>query len=431
MAIQCDNADNLSIKAELLADYLERYFIDTNGLVYSAINVKTHRPWTDADCRPGDEYIKVAVYTQAEIQNYEDAGMTTGSYLAALAYQHQVTGDARVLARARRTFEGIASIYEMGGRQERGYFPKTYGGRCSEETSTDQYLYAMKGMMAYWPLAATDHRDKIREMMPAMVDYWVRRAYRRDYFEFKNMLWPLGRFPSLLIMAYVISEQKKYLDEFYRLNEEFQVYRQPVESQIAPHVAHPEARSAYEKRVGKYLLSYLSSCAAMDIMELDECLLHSDAYKTYWLASMQQMWREGILEITERGLSYVSILYDPRSGAVTPPAPGWIHETPPQSSDSWSFSFWTGTLLRGCSTMLARVGNHVAHWLPEENAGDVVRRILTEISPQDMRNYIDPDGRQMLAQHRFLGDEVSGIAITNWLWAYWQGREQGTIAADC
>ena len=42
-----------------------------------------------------------------------------------------------------------------------------------------------------------------------------------------------------------------------------------------------------------------------------------------------------------------------------------------------------------------------------------------------MKEYIDPDGKQMLDKHRYLCHVIVGVTITNWLWAYWQGKYNG------
>jgi hypothetical protein len=259
-------------------------------------------------------------------------------------------------------------------------------------------------------------------MIPKMVDFWVQRKYRRTYFGIKDMLWPLGRFPSLLLMAYKVSGQQIYLDEFNRLNEQEKVYLSPADSQIycRTNVDGPIEFSDYEKRKGnKFLLRGIGECSAMDIMELDECLQHSDAYKEYWLKSMKQMWFEGKLELVENGLSRGMLLYDPKTGNVSSPDSEYYSES---NAMDWSFIRWTGGFLSSRSTILARVAVNVAKWLPQENASEVVIKILSEISPSDMKQYIDPDGKQILDKHRYQCHEVCSDSIVNWLWAYWQGR---------
>ena len=43
------NIIDLSAKAELIEDYVEKYLVDQNGIIYSAINNLTGKPWTEED----------------------------------------------------------------------------------------------------------------------------------------------------------------------------------------------------------------------------------------------------------------------------------------------------------------------------------------------------------------------------------------------
>jgi hypothetical protein len=310
-------------------------------------------------------------------------------------------------------------------QKEEGYFPKSYGARISHEISTDQYLYAIKGMMAYRSIAPPDHVAAIGRMIPKMVDFWVKREYRHDYFAIKDMLWPLGRFPSLLFAAYAVSGEGRYRDEARRLNQTHHVYRHPADSQIMVRLEQKSPFNDLEKRLGnRYLGLCIGECAAMDIMELDECLQHSQDYQTQWLASMAMSWREGKLPLVDRGLSRNWVLYDPANGHVTSPDPQF---TGGPDTLKWSYMQWICGSLTARSTMLARVGVHVAKWLPDAGAGETVERILSGVVLADMRHNIDPDGKQMRPEHQFLCKLVDVDAITNWLWAYWQGRHEGVI----
>ena len=421
------NHGELAKKAARFQEQADHFWSDANGVIYSSLNARTQEPWTPADWSDRNDYFSVKGYEPWEFINYENSGMTTGAYLAAVSHWYRVTGDRDVLARARRAFEGICWIYELGRQKEDGYFPKPYGGRYSEEASTDQYLYVMKAMMAYLDIAADDHRSAIRHMIPNMVDFWVKRHYRRTYFGIEDMLWPLGRFPALLLMARQVSGESRYLDEFHRLNEQEKVYEGPADSLIQNRLNNPDAGCDYEKKHGGYLLGHSSECSAMDIMELDECLLRSDAYRDNWLASMKMVWHEGKLDLAENGYAWRHVLYDPRTGKVSVPEPCYVVEAEPLG---WSFQRWVGRIQIPRSTMLARVAPHVNKWLPGEDAPATMRKILSGIDPAKVCDYIDTDGQQILPQHKFLTQLISGDAITNWLWAYWLGRADGIIGDD-
>jgi len=412
--------NGLLSKAQELEQYAEQNFVDENGVVYACLNERTNKPWTASDLTPEDDFLRVPGFEAWEVLNYENSGMTTGAYLAAQSYRYLVTKDAAALQRAQRSFRGLQWIYEVGREREEGFYPKTYGARISHEISSDQYLYAIKGMMAYLPIAPPEDAAEIRTMIVKMVDFWVKRDYRFDYFGIKDMQWPLGRFPSLLYAAHAVSGDEKYLQEARRLNNQYQVYQSPIESQLLMRVANQVPFSEVEQKLGnRYLGVWISECTAMDVMELDECLLHSSDHREEWLQSMLLSWEEGKLGLDENGQARAWTLYDPETKTATTPPPQFTSEP---DALNWNFGRWISGSLSGRSPMLARVGVHVAKWLPESGAQREVAHILESIGLEEMRHCIDPDGEQIHPEHKFMTRWIDGDALTNWLWAYWQGR---------
>jgi hypothetical protein len=420
----CTN-ESLEQKAKQIEQFVEERLVDSFGVIYASIHEDTLLPWTEADIKPSDDYLLVEGFTTSEMLNYENSGMTTGAYLAAQSYCYRVTADPMALKRAARSFRGLCHIYDIGRELQEGYFPKTYGGRFSTEISSDQYLYAIKGMMAYLGVAPPEDEAAIRRMIPKMVDFWIERNYRHDYFGILDMQWPLGRFPSLLLAAYAVSGDEKYRAEAERLNREHQVYLLPADSQILTRVKANTPFSELEQQLGNaYLSPMIHECTAMDVMELDECLQHSDSYQADWLRSMSMSWQEGKLALVEGGLARFWTLYNPATGEASAPAPQYIGN---ESDIEWSLMHWLSGVLSSRTSMLARVGVHVAKWLPEENAAATVQQLLTELPFEQMRHYVYTDKRDLPERYRFLAKQVDSDTITNWLWAYWQGRHEGVI----
>lgn len=414
-------------KADEIAAYVEERLVDDNGVIYASLDRDTQRPWSKESLSERDDVFFVEGFEAWEVLNYENCGMTTGATLAFLSYQWRVEPTPEVYQRALRTFYGLHHIYSIGCQQEEGYFPKIYGGRLSHEISTDQYLYAIKGLMAWIPVAPEREAKLARNMVARMVDFWVSKGYRYSYFSIKDMLWPLTRFPSLLYAAHSVTGEKRYLDEIDRLHAEHQVYRAPGESRLILRAEVNDPFTEVEANLGGYYAGIcVAECAAMDIMQLDECLLHSDRYRDEWLASMQISWREGTLSLTENQLARGMTYYDPVKRTVVDIPAGWLHHGP--SPLNWDFLRWTGGFLTARSTMLARVGVHMAKWLPSSNAVQVVHSVLSQVALDQMQHYTDPDGEQLLPQHQFMTRWVDADAITNWLWAYWQGRAEGVIS---
>jgi hypothetical protein len=424
---------NLRTKAETIEEAIESFMIEPHGALYSMLNTTTRKPFVEGDLTPEDDYLGAynkgnSDFKPWEGMNYEDCGMVTAAYLAAQTFKWHVTGEASARERVERCLQGIIWNYELGAEQEKGFFPKTYGGKTSPEISSDQYLYVIKALRVYLPIASEEQAAKIREMIANMVDFWVNRDYRYPYFAIPDMQWPLGRFPSLLYAAHAVTGDEKYLAEAKRINQEYEVYRYPIESQIMVRHAQGLPLNDMDVRMGNRLVGqYITECTAMDIMELDESLLLSDEHRAEWLNSLQMSWREGILALVEgdSGLVKSWVLYDPQTGEVGSPEPQWTGNTNPMG---WSLWDWMGKYVTPCGSMLAHVGVHVAHWLPEENAAEIVRTILHEADVDDMwHRYIDPDGQQLRPEHRFLHNQVEVHAFVNWLWAYWQGRHEGLL----
>ncbi len=418
----------LGEKEKWFDDYVQKHMIDVDGIVYSRINVDTDAPFSEDEIPSEFEYLKIAGFSTCEIMNYEDSGMTTGAYLAALTYKYLVTKDVSVLKRAEKVFDGICWIYELGKREKEGYYPKPYGKNLSDETSSDQYLYSMKGMMVYRQIASSEHIDKIGRMIPKMADFWIDGDYKRTYFGIKDMQWPIGRFPCFLIMAYVVSHDQKYLDEFNRLNEEFEVYKKPWESQIYNRRReYPDFFSNYEKSHGsKYVLGNTPECAVMDIMENDECLQHSDSYRDDWMRVIKIMFDEGKMLIADNGYAYMKMLYDPKTKEVEIPKPDFM--IPPDNLEiDWSFEGWIGKVYMPRSTSFARVCVNVYKWLGLQEAKGLLLKILNDIQINKVVDYLPADENQLLEKHKFLTKQVCCHSICNWLWAYWQGRHEGVV----
>jgi hypothetical protein len=413
----------LGDRAIEIENYVCDHFIDPHNVLYSRLNIDTKKPWTSIDWNSNDEFLFFdGGHEPWDIINYENTGMVTGTFLCAMSYKYRVTGDSEVLKTARQTFEGLCQIYEMGKQVEEGFFPKPYGWRLSKHISTDQYLYVMMGLMAYRDIASEGHRRTITRMITQMVDFWFNRGYRYKYFGEDNWLWPVGRFGAFMIMAYTVSGERKYLDEFERLHREDAIYL-PCCSQVDDRNKTPGHFTDYERSVGnKYLLSYTHEMAAMDITNFDVCLRYSDAYREQWLTSMKQAWNEGLLPLDQDGLVYWRILYDPETKAVSIPEAGF---TGPEAPLGWDLLRWVGNMKMPRSTMLARVGGNVARWLPDEKPLSVIKKILSAVSLENCTDYISGGPGQILDKHLYQTKLICGDSLTNWLWAYWQGRFEG------
>lgn len=415
------SANDLSVKATAIEDYVEKYLVDKHGVIYSQINGLTGKPWDEDNLKFYDAF-KLPGVLPWELLGYENCGMTTGAYLAAMTAKYQTTGNSADLILAGRCFEGLRIIYEIGKQKEEGFFPKIYGGKYSEQISSDQYIYAIKGMDLYYDIAPDEHRTQICRMVEKMVDFWMKRRYRYNYYTIQNMQWPLGRFSAFLIIAYRITNKQKFLDEFNRLNHQEKVYMQPADSALAN--LKSRTLSEYEKQNGnRYLLGALEDCAAMEVIALESCLKYSADFAEYWKQSMREIWHEGKLALTTENLACRQVLYDPATGHAAPIPEAKMLDEKGCLLD-WQWFSWRGNVLTPRSTMLARAGFQIQKWLPEDNTAELSLRILHDVLLDQMRHFLDPDGRQMLPCHKYMTESVCADAMVNWLWAYWECRQQ-------
>jgi hypothetical protein len=416
-------------QAGQIEQYVESHLIDSHGVVFTFIDKTTDRPLTDAFFSGFDAY-SVPGYTPTEFYGYENCGMTTGAYMQAMLCRYAMENDSQALVRARRCFQAQKAVYDLGKQVAEGFFPKVYGYRFSAQTSTDQVLYTVMALDRFSQVATDSEKNEIDRMITHMVRFWVERQYRYTYFNLVDMQWPLARFPSLLLLAFNHSGDTLFKQEYDRLLA-MGVNRQPGEHQLGPKLAGDWPPSDYEQSQQAWCISHMAGCTAMDVMELDY-LLRTDPNNEWaatWLASARQMWREGKLTLAPDGTEYSSILVDFKTHEVRRPQPGLIDDKNYVDLDSWSFSRYIHGASSGFSTMIARSGVQVYHHQSTDT--DIIptaTHILNAFDVKDLTYYNEPE--RFAPPYRYLTNFVSGDAVANWLWAYWQGRLEGIFSEN-
>ncbi len=371
--------------------YLEAHFLDENGVVYSQIDGEKERPLTKEFFRrhpDAERFWHGVKISPAGFWMYENCGMTTGSRLAGLCSRMRTPGgdSPQVRELAHRAFHGIRHIYEVGQEFDRGFFPKIWGNRLSRQTSTDQYLYAIYAMHDYSPFADAEELAMIREMIPAMVDFWYRRKYVFDYYYVKDMVWPPLRFPSFLMMAHLYTGKNEYREEALRILKE-NLHKIPENSRRKHGRLYAEA-----------------DAVTMDVMN-QEILLKTapvpEAYHETLRRGMKIMWDEAKQTLTEDGFTRFSVPCDPETGKMLNepekfgPRMGW-------------------------STMIVRAGLLAARHVPEmrQEALSAAEDVLTKLTVKEMY-YMHPGDLALLPPDRpeCQAHFLSGDAIANALWA--------------
>jgi len=417
--------ESLKNKAYRIETWLEDHFLDENGVVYTALDKQTCRPPEEtlfhdagpiADPNEPNNDFSVEGCSRSDVARYENCGMTTGAYLQALLFRFRVEKDPRVLERARRCFNALKHIFNMGKQLEEGFFPKIYGGRFSRQTSTDQVLYAVMAMDHFHIFASPEEKNKIDRMIAQMIGFWVKRNYKYTYFYRKDMQWPLLRFPPLLLLAYKHSGDKMFMDEYKRLLSEGYT-REPEIKLLSMKKNEEYEPTEYEKKNNAWLLVYINDYFTMHVMDTGY-LLDNDPENLFypdWKESMISMWEDAKLTLAPNGKDYCAVYVDMLTGKVrrtagrNEPEPEWMHG----SETGWS-------------TMIVRAAVTVAKYYPDNSEiKNAVTNVLSSLDIKDLTYY--DESERLPLKFGFKTRFLSGDSISNWLWAYWQAKYQKLI----
>lgn len=162
----------------------------------------------------------------------EDTMMCTGAFLGGLARKLQVREDAATRDRANRCVRGLYRVYELGREIERGFTPKPYGGKCSQQFSPDNFDNYYLGLGQYYPLADDKHRKLIGEILCESASYWIRHKHACPFPYFQYGMWdnekdpdPSGHWPLLWLplyrLAHTISQDATYERAYHRIKDRF------------------------------------------------------------------------------------------------------------------------------------------------------------------------------------------------------------------
>jgi hypothetical protein len=381
--------------------YLEKHFVDPHGVIYTFIDAATLKPADDAFYEP---YAKIKPtlfnspchwgpdnFTPAELGMYENCGMTTGAYLNSLcsALRTPGSGTEEIRKRAKRSFDALVYIYNIGQTLEKGFFPKIWGDRLSHQTSTDQCLYTVHSMHNYYPFASEADREKIAEIIIGIAEFWQRRKYVLTYFDRVNMVWPPLRFPPLLMLAYRYSGKEAFRKEALRILNE-----------------HRDIVPEYLVRNGYLYCS--ADHIAMDTMNF-ELMVDFAPLPEEWFeklySGLRKEWGQYRKSLTEDGFFWINMYYDQKTETAVP-----REKECPRSA--WS-------------TMIVRAGLQLSRLIPEiyPDARKAAELVLNKLAPEKMYYYHPDDKEQLDPERRYRMLFLSGDAISNRQWAYRLLRE--------
>jgi len=403
----------LKEKAIRIEKFIDIHLVDVQGCVYTMLDKTTKKPPTDdffADAGVPENINDYSVpgFSRREVSMYENCGMTTGAYLQSLVFRYRIEKNEETLEKARRCFNALKNIFQMGKDLETGFFPKIYGGHFTDETSSDQCLYAIYSMDNFYDLASAEEKKEIDFMIPAIADFWRKRKYIYNYWDQKNMQWPIFRFPIFMLMAYKHSGDKKFKDEYERLlsdwdknyPQQFNLLGLKQKGLIEP--------NEYEKKFNAWIVSSMPDYMTMRMMELEYLLSYDPQNQLvpHWKQSILDMWDQAKLALSPDGKACHMVLVDMDSGETRRPEPCEL-----------------GTSKTGWSTMIARATIQALGFYPDNaDMKEALLKVMTSLEINDMTYYDEPE--RFPPKLHFKTRFLSGDSITNWLWAYWQGATQ-------
>lgn len=209
--------------------FAETHLVDECGLLYSFLNARTLKPWTDAElqaynlrpvCHPN-------VNHPADYYAYENSLMGTGEYAASQVARFEVTGEGEALATAAYQVGAILQVFHQGELFEKGFLPKPFGGmrKCaySHELSPDQQIKCLVAMRAYQRYAPPAQKRRLDEYIVALADYHQARGFihpRRESFVVtpENRPHVVSILVPVLRCAYNVTGKASYRDAVSRFD---------------------------------------------------------------------------------------------------------------------------------------------------------------------------------------------------------------------
>ena len=409
-------------RADAIDTLVNKCLVDRHGLLRSAINADTMQPF-NPHFFDNKEYLQYPGQNwddHGDLIHYENVGMSSGAYLAAMSLKHKATGCEKALVAAQRTFKGIVWLYDLSQQVEPGFYCKCYGGVLSHEISSDQYIYTFAGLDEYYPFAEKEEQTLIEKMIEEMVRFWMRKNYSYPYFG-KPLNWPIERFPAFAWLAYHYSGKKEFLDEFQRLLEHPATQNKipfgPGSWDELVRFFHDhEPRYDFEQNSTKRFIAGHGESSASGWLSLFPLFKYDAPAHDLWLKKAEDMVARDRHYIEEDGTVGGCYLLDTATGELSA-----VTQMLNDGSDTevgWKyFRLVSGYRSGMWSTMFARALVSMNRYL-DEDLLPIAADILSKHKTEDLLWFRDPDGHQFPDDMKWMARTWSSDAVTNWLWGY-------------
>ena len=405
---------NLADIADEIEQIVEDRLLDSNGLLLSLLTPE-QKPFPPGYFSKGKETITIPGYEKLDFSdflNYENTGMVQGTFLSAMCLKYKCTGNENTLSKARRTFKGICRVYDMSQEIAQGFYCKPWGGRLTNETSSDQYIYTMTGLDDFFELALPEEKKRIRSMIVAMANFWLERRYCWNYYG-QSLEWPKMRFISLMALAVKHGGGDKFLNEWKRLD---RVQQSTSETPFRSTVPEKE----FEQNAVKILSVHPDSCLST-FLSLESAMKQDN--KPFYLDICRRSFEYGCLGLTDDGNTFAFLIRDKESGG--------LKELEQVSYNPGAFtplSRIIGPYRRGGmqNLMFARFAASYEAYAPECGGLALAEGVLRKVGVKHLTWYEDPF-LIMPPEIQWKVNVFSGDAAAHWLWCYWKLAEQNAI----
>lgn len=410
-------------KASLFSDILSGIAADENNIIRTAIHFDELRPLTDEDLPQKIWYntIPDSNPSPAAFYCYEDAGMTTGAFLASQSLRYIVTGESEAMRNAEKAFQGICFIYELGRVKQEGYFPKPYGGKISSQISRDQYIFVLNGLASYHRIADSRTKRQIEHIMCKMVDYWISIRYTDSYFGLppQNQLLDFmgSLFLGLVRIPYGYSGKVKYLKEYERLCTNEKLAERMCET-LRGRFMHGKT---YDNAM---YFRQTENPVMMKCMAVDSLWDTDIARRDLWQRSLQAFLDNDLLLHLDpdSGLNYYILKFDAAQNRTVLTPPGKIAEL--ENPLNIPCLTWGGIRKTPGSSQTAYSAAVIADRLNNQELAATAFNILEKLELQKFRAYTVPDESHLPPDSKWKMNILHSCNLAYWLWTYWLGRER-------
>lgn len=427
-------------KAGVIQSLLEQSFFHPSGLFYSLLLIDgPHhvRPMARTDMEGISDMVVDGCYNDEGASNeaarnegmtFENSITSAGNYLQAQAARFSATAEPAAYAEAVRAFNALHLIYDDGKRRGRaGWLGKPYGLVPKDHSTPDQYLDALLGLYRFREIAADPERQTIEEMLCDIADFLTRRNCQIWDLNIPvdavpwNIPCPYANTAYVLAqsLAFRVTGDEKYRREAWRLAD-LSYWRE--RSYIDEWREQGLERMLMFERVclGGYVLKAAGAIAEI----LPEVYGATAAVQAATLDHLcQRWWNFCQLGMDADGYQHYWIDIDVRNGTWRPTGIRPIENPPfPGTFGSYYSDVRWDQLYR----IMTGAFTVVEHCL-ELRASTLtwIKDLLGKTNGRQLRWMVDPDGRQLKPDIRWMECMLSSEAPFHYLTSYWRGRKNG------